>query len=312
MADGRQRDTVLVVDDSPEALSLLTTALREADLTVLVALDGESALAVTERVIPDIILLDAVMPGTDGFETCRRLKALPTISHIPVIFMTGLSDTDHVIRGFQVGGIDYVTKPVVVEELIARMHSHLANARQVQSARVALDAAGRALLAVDGRGRALWSTPQVMQVLGLGAAEGRGGTGTPPAAGLAGEIAPWLRRASAEGGAAVAGLALQLGDQRVELSYLCRTGTDEYLLRLTEAGPGDEEGQLREALAVTAREAEVLLWLARGKSNRSISDILGISSRTVDKHLEQIYNKLGVENRASAAAMVVRVLGLRA
>ena len=149
----KERDIVLVVDDSPNTLSVLTDAIEEAGMTVLVAREGEHALSIVEKVTPDVILMDAVMPGTDGFETCRRLKQNRALAHVPVIFMTGLSDTEHIVEGLEAGGVDYVTKPIVPGELLARIRVHLANARMAQSARTALDAFGRFLLAVNGAGQ---------------------------------------------------------------------------------------------------------------------------------------------------------------
>jgi len=128
------RDIVLVVDDSPETLRLLTDALEDAGMTVLVAREGEHALSIVEKVLPDVILMDALMPGTDGFETCRRLKQNKALTHVPVLFMTGLSDTEHIIEGLEAGGVDYVTKPIVPGELLARIRVHLANARIAHSA----------------------------------------------------------------------------------------------------------------------------------------------------------------------------------
>src|SRR5688572_19408741 len=116
-----RRDTVLVVDDTPESLGFLTDTLDGAGYTVLIATDGESALRLVDQITPDLVLLDAVMPGLDGFETCRRLKKKPSLAHLPVIFMTGLSETEHVVKGLAAGGVDYVAKPIVVEELLARM-----------------------------------------------------------------------------------------------------------------------------------------------------------------------------------------------
>src|SRR5215510_256120 len=162
----KDRDLVLVVDDSPDTLRMLTDAIEEAGMTVLVAREGEHALSIVERVTPDVILMDAVMPGTDGFETCRRLKQNRALAHVPVIFMTGLSDTEHIVEGLEAGGVDYVTKPIVPGELLARIRVHLANARIAQSARTALDAFGRFLLAVDGTGTVLWCTPQAAKLLG--------------------------------------------------------------------------------------------------------------------------------------------------
>src|ERR1700741_2204160 len=156
----KERDIVLVVDDSPNTLSVLTDAIEEAGMTVLVAREGDHALSIVEKVTPDGILMDAVMPGTDGFETCRRLKQNRALAHVPVIFMTGLSDTEHIVEGLEAGGVDYVTKPLVPGELLARIRVHRANARISHSARTALDAFGRFLLAASHTGRVLWCTPQ--------------------------------------------------------------------------------------------------------------------------------------------------------
>jgi DNA-binding CsgD family transcriptional regulator len=98
---------------------------------------------------------------------------------------------------------------------------------------------------------------------------------------------------------------------RLELSYIGQIGPDELLLRLIEGDGANEELVLKQRLPLTAREAQVLLWIMRGKSNRDIGEILGLSPRTVNKHLEQIFAKLGVENRTSAAALAVRALAAR-
>jgi DNA-binding NarL/FixJ family response regulator len=299
-----KRDIVAVIDDSPETLRFLTDALEGAGFTVLVALQGTNALSLVQEVTPDIILLDAVMPGIDGFETCRRLKQKKGLAHVPIIFMTGLSETEHIIKGLEAGGVDYVTKPIVADELIARMQVHLANARLGQSARNALDAAGRFLLAIDGDGRVLWSTPQAGKLLGT-ALPGSEGDGYR----VPGAIREQLgldRPARAAGNAALAG-----GTEAVRLSYVGQIGPEEFLLRLSESGAEGEEHALKQHFTLTTREADVLAWIARGKSNRDIGEILGLSPRTVNKHLEQIYVKLGVENRASAAALAVRALGDR-
>ena len=161
----KKRDVALVVDDSPETLRLLTDALDGAGMTVMVAMDGAAAMRIVDQITPDIILLDAVMPGLDGFETCRRLKRESGLSNVPVIFMTGLAETEHIVRGLEAGGVDYVTKPIVIEEMLARIRVHLANARLTQSARAALDVSGRFLLAVNRQGKIMWATPQAQRLL---------------------------------------------------------------------------------------------------------------------------------------------------
>ena len=127
---------VLIVDDVPENLAVLSDALDDAGHTVLVATDGASALERLGLIMPDLILLDAVMPGIDGFETCRRIKLMDSARDVPVVFMTGLTETEHVVRGFEVGGIDYVTKPIRPAEVLARIGTHVRNARMLSEARL--------------------------------------------------------------------------------------------------------------------------------------------------------------------------------
>jgi DNA-binding NarL/FixJ family response regulator len=301
-----KRDIVLVVDDTPESLSFLTDTLESEGITVLVATGGEGCLALVDEITPDLILMDAVMPGLDGFETCRRLKQEKLLSHVPVIFMTGLTETEHVVRGLQAGGVDYVAKPIVVSELLARIRVHLANARLAQASRTALDATGRFLLSTDRAGKLLWCTPRAERLLVELLPTSTDGLRFPP------DIAERLSQLRGDNAASVPPV-VQIGTRRLEFSYVSSTGADEFLYRLREVGDPEllqqEQMQLlQQALHLTAREADVLLWISRGKSNRDISEILGISPRTVNKHLEQIFEKLGVENRASAAARAVRVL----
>lgn len=124
---------VLVVDDNPTNLSILVNLLRDVGLRVLVATDGESAIEQTEYVKPDLILLDVMMPGIDGFETCQRLKANPETMKIPIIFMTALSETVDKVRGLSLGAVDYVTKPFEHEEVLVRIRTHLTLSKQRQT-----------------------------------------------------------------------------------------------------------------------------------------------------------------------------------
>jgi DNA-binding response OmpR family regulator len=118
-------NTVLIVDDNPTNLGLLIEYLDGKGFNILAAEHGEDALEQLEFTIPDIILLDVMMPGIDGFETCRRLKDNPKTSHIPVIFMTARTEIVDKAKGFNVGAVDYVTKPVQQEEVLARVTTHL-------------------------------------------------------------------------------------------------------------------------------------------------------------------------------------------
>lgn len=298
-----RRDTVLVVDDTPETLGFLTDTLDHAGFTVLIATDGDSALDLVDQITPDLVLMDAVMPTMNGFEACRRLKREKLLSHLPVIFMTGLSETEHVVEGLAAGGVDYVTKPIVVDELLARIRVHLANARVAHGTRVALDATGRFLLATDRAGRLLWCTPKAKQLLvELFPTQNEDGVSLPAA------VIGHLMQLRHAGMKTQARSLLEIGGRKLEISVLSPIGPDELLFRLAELSAGADEQVLQQTLALTSRESEVLLWISRGKSNREIGEILTISPRTVNKHLEQVFVKLGVENRASAAARAVRAL----
>jgi DNA-binding response OmpR family regulator/DNA-binding CsgD family transcriptional regulator len=300
ITESKKRDVALIVDDSPETLRLLTDALDGAGMTVMVALDGAAAMRIVEQITPDIVLLDAVMPGLDGFETCKRLKRDAGLDHVPIIFMTGLAETEHIVRGLEAGGVDYVTKPIAVEEMLARIRVHLANARLTQSARAALDVSGRYLLAVNSLGKIMWATPQAQKLLADAfAAEGDDVVLPEP-------IPQWLDQArKGKAGAKAAVMAALHGGEQLRLQYMGKLGANEFLLRLAKDSGADAPAEFSSELGLTTREGEVLSWLSKGKTNRDIAQILGLSPRTVDKHLEQIYSKLGVENRTAAAAIAV-------
>jgi DNA-binding NarL/FixJ family response regulator len=295
----KRRDIALVVDDSPETLRLLTDALDGAGMTVMVAMDGAAAMRIVDQITPDIILLDAVMPGMDGFETCRHIKRGAGLSNVPVIFMTGLAETEHIVRGLEAGGVDYVTKPIVIEEMLARIRVHLVNARLTQSARAALDVSGRFLLAVNRQGRIMWSTPQAQKLLSDNLESGANGELVLPA-----PMLQWLEQAQkGKTGSKAPAMASFPSNVQLRLQYMGKLSPNEFLLRLAKDSSTDMPAEFSSELGLTSREGEVLSWLSKGKTNRDIAQILGLSPRTVDKHLEQIYAKLGVENRTAAAAI---------
>ena len=297
MNEGEKQDIILVVDDSPDSLSLISDALEEAGVSVLVALDGQQAITIAGRLRPDMILMDAIMPKMDGFEACRRLKANPELAAIPVIFMTGLCDTENIVQGLEAGGVDYLIKPVKPAELLARMRVHLSNARLTESAHTALDCAGQYLLTVNSCGELLWATPQVRQRLGKTAGDGK-----LISTAQAEAIRQWLQQQPDPG------QKLQLASA-FTLLFIQQRGVNEYLLRLSQRTRFSHEKLFHERFALTKREAEVLHWIACGKTNREIGQILDISPRTVNKHLEQVFRKVGVENRTAAAAVALRVMG---
>ena len=164
----RSDRTILIVDDNPVNLSVVVDHLEENGFEVAVALGGEEALERAAFLEPDLILLDVMMPGIDGFETCRRLSAAPATRAIPVIFMTALADVNDKVAAFAAGGVDYVTKPFQVEELLARVNTHLAlrtAQKQLHARNAALEAeiaarhmAEAGLAASESRFRRLFET----------------------------------------------------------------------------------------------------------------------------------------------------------
>ncbi|ARN22564.1 response regulator transcription factor [Piscinibacter gummiphilus] len=306
LPDRSTSDLVLVVDDMPDNLSVLHDALDEAGYTVLVATNGEQALQRAAQALPDIVLLDAMMPGMDGFEVARRLKAHSETAHIPVIFMTGLTETEHVVAAYGAGGVDYVTKPIRPMEVLARMTVHLQSARQARQARNALDAFGHATMAIHADdaltvGKAVWQTPLARDLM-LRYFEAPVGQ-VPP------EVLEWLRSQTA---GEPRPLTVAHDERQLVLSLQQRTADDDWLVVMREVSDAAVVQSLQQTFKLTMKEAEVLYWVAKGKTNRDIGDILGSSPATVKKHLEHVFEKLGVETRNAAASLAISKVRLLA
>ena len=294
--------TVLIVDDDINTVSMLNDTLDEAGFTVLVALEGNQALSITSQITPDIILLDAVMPHLDGFSTSKRLRENPGLRHTPIIFMTGLSDTQNVVDAFDAGVVDYVIKPIRTEELLVRMRTHLRNSKLTASAYSAMDSVGQTLCVFNREGQLRWATPNAWKLM-----KTFSDADYEPNKKVINRIVGWLN--SHEG----LNIPLDLSSLGIPLKFSLsrRTVEGESLLRIEEI-KGYEEidavNTLKHNLGLTPREAEVLFWIARGKTNREIGDILSLSPRTVNKHLEIMFPKLSVDNRTAAAALAIRSL----
>lgn len=288
------RRVVLVVDDALDTLRMLCDALAGEGYAVLVARDAEEALQRFEITVPDGVLLDAVMPGLDGFALCRQLKGTPAWSHVPVLFMTGLSETDQILQGFDSGGVDYVVKPLRIPEVLARLGTHVRNAQAARLAREAVDIAGLGTVLLDAQGRVAWQSPQAGRWLDEAFA------GRP-----AREREDWVRSVPAAGDSAV---PLPAG-RRLVARHLGESGFSEAMLLLRAERVDAVSAPRQPEVPLTPRETEVLSWLAKGKTNRDIADILGMSPRTVNKHLEHIFQKLGVETRSAATAIAGQLLG---
>ncbi|HEB56038.1 MAG TPA: response regulator transcription factor [Gammaproteobacteria bacterium] len=294
----RDKTTVLVVDDSPGSLGMINMALDEAGIAVLIALNGQQAMNVLEQITPDIILLDALMPVMDGFECAREIrKKLPLT---PIIFMTGLSEVEHIVKAFDAGGNDYIIKPIRPEELLVRIRQHTSSARMLIEAQKALDSMRQHVFCIDKNGRILWATPEAQTLLNQYQQQ-EGDEGIE----FSLRLSRWLPN-----GQAGHDLALPVQQQNLVLTvhYFKQTEDDEYLLKIQSPNVEIDPLILEESLAITSREAEVLLWLAHGKTNREIAEILEMSPRTVNKHLEQMYPKIGADNRTVAASVAIQII----
>lgn len=296
--DHEHQNIALVVDDNPDTLGMVSTALEDNGITVLVARDGGSAIDLARRIQPDVILMDAVMPAPDGFETCRRLKLDATPIAAPIIFMTGLTEPEHILKGLQSGGVDYITKPVVIDELLARITIHMMNAKMVSSAREALDSSGGAVIAFDAKGNILWGSPNALDRFHALAPVGARPLAQTPA------FQAWLRDCVRLAVSQVEAFV----HEDISIAFIGISSSRDVLVKLNSAHTGTPVQVLKSAFSLTAREAEVLYWLSMGKTNRDIAQILLLSARTVNKHLEQIFQKMGVDNRTSAAVLADRAL----
>ncbi|CAN5282399.1 response regulator [soil metagenome] len=312
-------DLVLIVDDVPDNLAVLHDALDDSGYTVLVATGGEAALARAAQARPDIILLDAMMPGMDGFEVARRLKADAATAHIPIVFMTGLTETEHLVAALEAGGVDYVTKPIKPKEVLARMNVHLQGARrarqeaqQAGQARNALDAFGYASITLRlPEGRIIWQTVLARDLLQRYCA-----TVAPQTPAV---VLEWLQRHAPDAQQRQIeppALSIALGATSLNLRLHQQTGdgdgdaapagSGDWLIIMREVSDMSVIEAMSLSLKLTAREAEVLYWVVKGQTNRDIGDIVGSSPATVKKHLERVYVKLGVETRTAAAGVAMK------
>lgn len=294
--------TILLVDDNPANLGLLMDLLRTAGYDLRVAESGERALAQLSHTPADLVLLDVMMPGIDGLETCRRLKAETAWAEIPVIFMTALDDVVDKVAGFAAGAVDYITKPLQPEEVLARVRTHLRlrelqmeleerNARldaaiqlRLSAEKALADSLDRAIVVADREGRVAFATRQAARLLA------RHFPTEDPA-----RLPAALRRPPAEGAP-------------LRVASMTPAGVGDFrILAIEPTRPEPSPGDLA-PLGLTPREAEVLFWIAQGKTNPEVAVILATSINTVKTQLQRIFGKLGVETRTAAALTAAKLL----
>lgn len=299
--------TVLLVDDTPANLGVLIDVLRSARYRLLVAEDGERALHQMRHAPADIVLLDVMMPGIDGFETCRRLKAEPAWREIPVIFMTARDEVIDKVAGFAAGAVDYITKPLHPEEVVARVGTHLRlrelqlelqernaeledrNERLAAAVKLRLaaeqalaDSLDRAVVVLDRGGQVVFWTKRANHLLARHYPN----------------LAPEARLAAAR----------QSGGGPLRVVPLAGSAGAAFELVALEPTRPDPTPRELEPLGLSPREAEVLFWIAGGKSNPEIAVILDTSVNTVKRQSQSVFDKLGVENRTTAARLAIEAI----
>ncbi len=280
---------LLLVDDDPENLNILNQTLAGHGFKILIANQGKQAIHIINQITPDLMLLDAIMPDFSGFETCKAVKQIQP--DLPVIFMTGLSETEHIVAGFDAGGVDYLVKPINHQELLARIKVHLSNAQITKKTKAALDQTGQYLMALDNNGHIIWQTTYAKKLFTSLTTKERQ------------LITIWLSDKETDHS-----IAIQHDESLFHLTLIERQINNQNLIKITTKNLKTQKQTLKNKLKITRREADVLYWVAQGKTDWEISKILSISDRTVNKHLQQIYRKLNVNNRTAASSQALSIM----
>jgi len=329
--------TVLIVDDIPENIALLLNTLRDAEFHVLVAESGKSALERLKYVIPDVILLDVAMPGLNGFQTCLRIKRNPATAQIPILFLTAHDEVINKVHGFQIGGVDYITKPIEVEEVLVRIETHITLnrlQREIKSQNKTLEVrvqertaeleeeierrkeheAGRQKL-LDILSHQSDQLSSMTQWLIDSQQERHEKTFTTLYVGMTDELSQIIAQLQSHQSALESYPENNLDFSMLETTELKDALTSLILLqaRLESTLPpstllSEEEREILEGplLKLSAREREVLQLVANGKSYTEIAELFNISPTTVRSHRSRIMQKLGLRDSSDLMKFAIR------
>ncbi len=307
---------VLVVDSAAHTCAACCSALAAAGYAVTVATDAPTARLRAAQADPDLLLISTQLEtdttGALAWQLARSLKGDAATAHIPIVFCAEGTDSATVVAAFEAGAVDCVRPDISAPELAARLFTHVRAARHARQARNALDAYGHATIAVHifdpsqaagqpvPRPRLVWQTPLARAWLPTY-------FDSPPDV-LPEAVLQWLLLSVSGQEKRPLTVVLTLpGEQRQLVCNLqSRTLDGDWLIVLREVSDAATVEATMRALRLTARESEVLYWVVKGKTNRDVSDILGSSPATVKKHLERVYEKLGVETRTAAAAIAMQ------
>ena len=293
----------MVVDDEQDVRLSVQQILEMSGYMVTQAENGRDCLVKLEKETPDLVVLDIMMPGMSGWDVAAKIKENPSWTNIPIVFLTAKGDEMSVGMG-GLASVDYIVKPFRHEEVLARVKTHLNQARLVRRTEQALANSGLAALAINRSAQITWLTPSASAWLAEVADTINANDKEMPI--LPKPLLSWtLLFIQAKSPLESDNFTFNHGGCVLSASISPCHDRREFLIFLQNQ-PGDWDLEsLKGSLGLTFKEAEVLMWISRGKTNREIGLILGNSPRTVNKHMEHIFEKLGVATRSAAIALVV-------
>ena len=325
---------ILVVDDNAEDLHLLALRLRRANYIVVEAETGEGAIALTLQTQPDLILMDVLMPGLDGFETCRRIKAIPQAAEIPIIFLTSLMQTADKVRGFEVGGADFIVKPPQFPEVLARIENHLALRRSrlelqelnqqleeiMQKRTVELhneslwrrqyeQEVGKLLELVHHQGKQLGVLMQFCMDRRLDTQTDFSQTLTDLSRNYFNLIRTHLRFIEMHMGSLNNNSVANLVEEHLSAATQLLDGMDKQIQQATlpVTQPSNDKSDGQGALAkLSAREYEILRLVANGRANADIAEMLCLAEPTVRVYRSRIMGKLQLDDAAALIKFAIK------
>lgn len=293
-----QETTIMLVDDTPANLQLLLQLLLKNGHRVVAFTDSTQALLAAKIDQPDIILLDIRMPGMDGFETCRRLKADPKLQDVPVLFISMVNEPDKIVRAFAVGGADYVTKPFQPEEVLARVSTHLQLRQLLSKVKRQRDAVEKQVtqrtweleqknISLAQHIHQLEQTNVALDVL----------------------IRKFDAQSTALARKTVDELWMDIAPMLQELEELCTTDGQRVVVEMIQARFAQAEPKISrlkdDRSMLSKREHEVALLIAEGRSCTEVAQLLGIALRSVHSHCYSIRKKLGVSGKINLKTFLV-------
>ena len=278
---------ILIVDDEEANLQLIGKILQNLDVDITLASSGKEALQLLESLVPDLIILDIIMPSMSGFDVCRKIKSRKTTSEVPIIFLSAKVDSEDIIKGFDIGARDYITKPFIKEELVARVEAQLniiTNEKKIKNLNNNLEEKvkerTKALTKINEK---LTDYNTALKVLMDQRDEDRIDLEHQVMANAEELILPSIERLK----------QTNLNKQQKELLGICENNISKITSSFVSSMM--DNGRVR---GLTHRETTIANLIVQGKSSQEISTILNISESTINYHRNNIRKKVGIKNKS--------------